>query len=163
MDEKGDEVPTTPLPIELSLLKKSMGDGEGMEQVGDFNWLFGQLKTLNVHPKQIQRLLDQLDIRLVITAHPTEIVRHTIRRKQRRIDIILLKLDQLQGGVSRLDWLNSWEARSEMDKLTEEIRFWWRTDELHQFKPTVLDEVDYALHYFDEVLFDAIPQLAKRL
>jgi phosphoenolpyruvate carboxylase len=163
VDEKGDEVPTTPLPIELSLLKKSMGDGEGMEQVGDFNWLFGQLKTLNVPPKQIQRLLDQLDIRLVITAHPTEIVRHTIRRKQRRIDKILLKLDQLQGGVSRLDWLNSWEARSEMDKLTEEIRFWWRTDELHQFKPTVLDEVDYALHYFDEVLFDAIPQLAKRL
>ncbi|TAF21950.1 MAG: phosphoenolpyruvate carboxylase, partial [Nostocales cyanobacterium] len=39
---------------------------------------------------------------------------------------------------------------------------WWRTDELHQFKPTVLDEVDYALHYFQEVLFDGIPQLHKR-
>ena len=48
------------------------------------------------------------------------------------------------------------------EKLLEEIRLWWRTDELHQFKPTVLDEVDYALHYFQEVLFDGIPQLYKR-
>jgi phosphoenolpyruvate carboxylase len=45
----------------------------------------------------------------------------------------------------------------------EEIRLWWRTDELHQFKPTVLDEVDYTLHYFQEVLFEAIPQLYQRL
>ncbi len=161
-DEKGDDgIP--PLPIELSLLKKSMGDKDGVEKVGDFNWLFVQLKHLNVPPKQIQRLLDQLDIRLVITAHPTEIVRHTIRRKQRRIDRLLSKLDQLEASWPSSDWLSSWEAKAAMDKLTEEIRFWWRTDELHQFKPTVLDEVDYALHYFDEVLFDAIPQLAKRL
>jgi phosphoenolpyruvate carboxylase len=27
----------------------------------------------------------------------------------------------------------------------------------------VLDEVDYTLHYFQEVLFDAIPQLYQRL
>ena len=45
----------------------------------------------------------------------------------------------------------------------EEIRLWWRTDELHQFKPTVLDEVEYTLHYFEEVLFDAIPELYHRL
>ncbi len=158
-EEKGEEG-LNPLPIELSLLKKSMGEHGDTEQVGDFNWLFSQLKHLNVPPKQIQRLLDQLDIRLVITAHPTEIVRHTIRLKQRRIDRILRKLDQLD---TRPDWLNSWEAKAAMEKLMEEIRFWWRTDELHQFKPTVLDEVDYALHFFDEVLFDAIPQLAKRL
>jgi phosphoenolpyruvate carboxylase len=48
-------------------------------------------------------------------------------------------------------------------QLEEEIRLWWRTDELHQFKPTVLDEVDYALHYFQQVLFDAMPQLRQRL
>ncbi|MEB3309832.1 MAG: phosphoenolpyruvate carboxylase [Snowella sp.] len=161
-EEKGEEALNS-LPIELSLIKKNIGEGGSTEQVGDFNWLFGQLKQLNVPPKQIQRLLDQLDIRLVITAHPTEIVRHTIRRKQRRIDHILRKLDQLEISLARTDWLSSWETKAAMEKLTEEIRFWWRTDELHQFKPTVLDEVDYALHYFDEVLFDAIPQLAKRL
>ncbi|NJM57204.1 MAG: phosphoenolpyruvate carboxylase, partial [Synechococcales cyanobacterium RU_4_20] len=30
------------------------------------------------------------------------------------------------------------------------------------FKPKVIDEVDYALHYFQEVLFDVIPQLYQR-
>ncbi|MGA1622370.1 MAG: phosphoenolpyruvate carboxylase, partial [Synechocystis sp.] len=131
--------------------------------VGTFQWLLKELKRLNVPPQHIQNLLDHLDIRLVITAHPTEIVRHTIRRKQRRVDRILRKLDQLQGAVSSRDWLNTWDAQTAIAQLTEEIRFWWRTDELHQFKPTVLDEVDYSLHYFDEVLFDTIPELSKRL
>ena len=48
-------------------------------------------------------------------------------------------------------------------QLEEEIRLWWRTDELHQFKPSVLDEVDYALHYFQQVLFNAMPQLRRRI
>ncbi len=57
----------------------------------------------------------------------------------------------------------SWETTQLRSQLLEEIRLWWRTDELHQFKPSVLDEVDYALHYFQEVLFDATPQLYERL
>ncbi|WP_353674850.1 phosphoenolpyruvate carboxylase [Synechocystis sp. LKSZ1] len=161
-DEAGSEEEIIP-PLELSLLKKSLWQEDGAIQVGTFHWLFGELKRLNVPPQQIQRLLDQLDVRLVITAHPTEIVRHTIRRKQRRIDRVLRKLDQLQVSVPNPDWLNTWEAKAVTEQLMEEIRFWWRTDELHQFKPTVLDEVDYSLHYFDEVLFNAIPELSKRL
>jgi phosphoenolpyruvate carboxylase len=116
---------------------------------------------LNVPAQHVQQLLDQLEVWLVFTAHPTEIVRHTIRDKQRRISTILGELDRLDMNphVS----VDSWEARSWRDRLTEEIRLWWRTDELHQFKPTVLDEVDYTLHYFEEVLFDAVPNLYLRL
>ncbi len=115
-------------------------------------------------PQQIQQLISQLDIRLVFTAHPTEIVRHTIRDKQRRIAKILRQLDQVEERLIGLGLpAASWDADILRDQLTEEIRLWWRTDELHQFKPTVLDEVDYALHYFQEVLFDAIPQLYQRL
>ena len=56
-----------------------------------------------------------------------------------------------------------WEAELLSQQLFEEILLWWRTDELHQFKPTVLDEVDYTLHYFEEVLFNAVPLLHERL
>jgi phosphoenolpyruvate carboxylase len=133
------------------------------QKLGMFHWLFPYLKQLNVPPQQIQRLLEHLDIRLVFTAHPTEIVRHTIRRKQRRIAGILSKLDQAEEFFRGMGLKNSWEAAAATEQLIQEIRLWWRTDELHQFKPTVLDEVDYALHYFDEVLFDAIPQLSHRL
>lgn len=145
------------------LLEKNWQESNSCQGQGTFQWLFPQLQQLNVPPQQIQRLIDNLDIRLVFTAHPTEIVRHTIRDKQRRIAHILSKLDSAEEAFRALGLSSSWEAESCTAQLTEEIRLWWRTDELHQFKPTVLDEVDYTLHYFQEVLFEAIPQLYGRL
>ena len=62
-----------------SILEESLNSAESTRDIGTFYWLFPTLKRLNVPPKMIQRLLDQLDVRLVFTAHPTEIVRHTIR------------------------------------------------------------------------------------
>ena len=150
--------------LEADLLEKSLQDPESRKEQGTFHWLFPKLHSLNVPPQQIQKLIHQLDICLVFTAHPTEIVRHTIRDKQRRIARILRQLDHIEERLIALGLpVASWDADSLRDQLMEEIRLWWRTDELHQFKPTVLDEVDYALHYFQEVLFDAIPQLYQRL
>src|ERR671933_382111 len=146
------------------ILEKSWQDNSVSPQdAGTFHWLFPYLRQLNMPPQQIQRLIDNLDIRLVFTAHPTEIVRHTIRGKQRRIAQILQQLDQAEEAIRALGWTSSWEVEGYNEQLREEIRLWWRTDELHQFKPTVLDEVDYTLHYFEEVLFDAIPELYQRL
>jgi len=142
-------------------LEKTWHNKPQDNQKGTFVKLFPKLHKLNVPPQHIQRLIDQLDVRLVFTAHPTEIVRHTIRDKQRRMVKTLQQLDMLEkryGSGAE----HSWEVAAVREQLTEEIRLWWRTDELHQFKPTVLDEVDYSLHYFQEVLFDAIPQLYQR-
>ncbi len=121
-----------------------------------FRELFEKLRRLNVPPAQLETLLQELDIRLVFTAHPTEIVRHTVRHKQRRVASLL---QQLQSNSV----VSASEKESLRLQLEEEIRLWWRTDELHQFKPSVLDEVDYALHYFQQVLFDAMPQLRRRI
>jgi phosphoenolpyruvate carboxylase len=119
-----------------------------------FRELFTRLRGLGVPPAKIEQLLAELDIRLVFTAHPTEIVRHTVRHKQRRVAALIQKLQQ--GGQLE-------DRQSLRQQLEEEIRLWWRTDELHQFKPSVLDEVDYALHYFQQVLFGAMPQLRQRI
>jgi len=136
---------------------------EKTRDVGTFYWLFPTLKRLNVPPQMIQRLLNQLDVRLVFTAHPTEIVRHTIRDKQRRISEILRQLDREEESARAIGVSDSWETKALQSQLVEEIRLWWRTDELHQFKPSVLDEVDFTLHYFDVVLFDTIPKLYQRI
>ncbi|WP_199248065.1 phosphoenolpyruvate carboxylase [[Phormidium] sp. ETS-05] len=145
----------------LETLSPQMPGSQG-RHAGTFKALFPELRLLNVPPQQIQRLLDHLEIRLVFTAHPTEIVRHTLRTKQRRIAKILQKLD---SAADPSDMVHpDGEVGAELlEELTEEVRLWWRTDELHQFKPTVLDEVDYALHYFTEVLFDTVPQLYLQL
>ena len=121
-----------------------------------FRELFARMRGLGVPPAQIEQLLQELEIRLVFTAHPTEIVRHTIRHKQRRVASLIQKLQHSQQ-------LNLDDRQSLRQQLEEEVRLWWRTDELHQFKPSVLDEVDYALHYFQQVLFGAMPQLRQRI
>ncbi|MUG98310.1 phosphoenolpyruvate carboxylase [Scytonema sp. UIC 10036] len=167
------------------ILTKSWQATSQGKQKGTFTTLFPQLFKLNVPPQQIQRLIAHLDVQLVFTAHPTEIVRHTIRDKQRRVVQLLQQLDSVEkrsfneqhiaGNPScsisfAQDVPKSslkgggypWEVEELQSQLLEEIRLWWRTDELHQFKPSVLDEVDYALHYFQEVIFDAIPHLYKR-
>ncbi len=121
-----------------------------------FRELFDRLRALNVPPAQLENLLRELDIRLVFTAHPTEIVRHTVRHKQRRVAALIQKLEHCNDT-------NPEDHHRLRQQLEEEIRLWWRTDELHQFKPSVLDEVDYALHYFQQVLFDAMPLLRQRI
>jgi len=141
----------------------STATGSSTQQSGTFAWLFPHLKRINVPPRKIEEVLEQLDIRLVFTAHPTEIVRTTIRKKQRRIAGILSKLDRAEEALGGIETNTSEEAETAKEQLKEEIRLWWRTDELHQFKPTVLDEVDYTHRYFDEVLFDTIPQLSLRI
>ena len=151
-------------PLGAELLEKNwQASGTPQKDRGTFTALFPLLKAAGVPPQQVQRLFDELDIGLVFTAHPTEIVRHTIRDKQRRVAQILEKLDRAEEDMARLGISSSWEVTELEDQLLEEILLWWRTDELHQFKPTVLDEVDYTLHYFEEVLFDAIPKLSQRL
>jgi phosphoenolpyruvate carboxylase len=150
--------------FKADLLQRSVSstNGNSRKEAGTFHWLFPTLKRLNVPPQLIQNLLNQLDVRLVFTAHPTEIVRHTIRDKQRRIARILRQMDLAEESAQTIGLSSSWELEDLKAQLTEEIRLWWRTDELHQFKPSVLDEVDYTLHYFQVVLFEALPKLYQR-
>ncbi|MBD1851793.1 phosphoenolpyruvate carboxylase [Leptolyngbya sp. FACHB-711] len=148
--------------LHADLLERTLHDSSERREAVTLQGLLPRLRALNVPPRLIQQIIDNLDVRLVFTAHPTEIVRHTIRDKQRRIANILRQLDRAEENLKVVGLSSSWETEDLRDRLTDEIRLWWRTDELHQFKPTVLDEVDYALHYFQEVLFDAIPQLYQR-
>jgi len=66
-----------------------------------FRELFTRLRALGVPPARIEQLLQELDIRLVFTAHPTEIVRHTVRHKQRRVAALIQKLQHSQRPARR--------------------------------------------------------------
>lgn len=121
---------------------------------GSFRWLLAELKSLGVSAPEIERVLHQLDVQLVFTAHPTEIIRRTIRNKHRNLIHLLDKHDHA---------LSEWQQQEIHDQILEEIRMWWRTDELHQVRPTVLDEVNHTIHYFAEILFDALPKVHREL
>ena len=44
------------------------------------------------------------------------------------------------------------------EKLLNEVLTLWQTDELRDRKPTVIDEVRNGMYYFDETLFEVLPE-----
>jgi phosphoenolpyruvate carboxylase len=48
-------------------------------------------------------------------------------------------------------------------QLAAEIESIWQTDEVRHTQPTVIDEVNNGLYYFDATLFDALPTLLEEL
>ena len=103
----------------------------------------------------VQRLLDNLFVMPVFTAHPTEAKRRTVLTKLSRIRDILHELD-FHTPIPP-------EANALYERLREEIVSLWQTDETRLRHPSVLDEVRNGLYYFDNTLFDLVPQIYDEL
>jgi len=103
----------------------------------------------------LQRAIDRLEIVPVMTAHPTEAARRTLLEKHRRIAELLADFDDENLAPRR---------RAELQaRLAAEVESVWQTDEVRHTQPTVLDEVNQGLYYFDATLFDAAPALLDEL
>ena len=55
------------------------------------------------------------------------------------------------------------EREKMREKLINEVLILWQTDELRDRKPTVIDEVHNGLFYFDETLFEVLPNVYEEL
>ena len=94
-------------------------------------------------------------MRPVITAHPTEAKRVTVLEKHRRIYRRLVDLESPR-------WTPR-ERQALIQGLQNEIELLWNTGELRLAKPTVPQEVFWGLHFFNETLFEAVPDLLEKL
>jgi phosphoenolpyruvate carboxylase len=122
---------------------------------GSFRGTLVRLRAAGLPLHTILDALRRVRVTPVFTAHPTEITRHTIRLKRRRIARLLEHLDQVP--LSRADALEY-----EFQILTE-ITALWQTDEVRLKKPTVRDEIHMGLDYFPMVLFETVPRLYGEL
>ncbi len=128
----------------------------GLEQVpGTFANVLAEAKNKGLSADDIQNLLDNSSIRPTITAHPTEAKRVTVLEIHRRIYVLLYRLE-----ASR--W-TSRERSNFIDELVNEIDLLWLTGELRIEKPSVDDEVAWGLHFFQQALFERIPETLERL
>ena len=118
---------------------------------GSFRGTLYRLRTAGAPLHSILEGLQKIRVTPVFTAHPTEITRHTIRLKRRRIARLLEQLDQLP--------LSSAAAAQFESEILTEITALWQTDEVRMKKPTVRDEIHMGLDYFPMVLFDTLPRL----
>jgi len=81
-----------------------------------FRELFYRLRKLNVPPGKLEALLQEMDIRLVFTAHPTEIVRHTIRHKQTRVANLLKKI-QIEQFLTKEEKISKEEINHRVNEI----------------------------------------------
>lgn len=113
------------------------------------------LKSRNIPSDEVQDILQGISLELVMTAHPTEAMRRAIRDIHRRIANDVMELDNPTLTPRERELLRS--------KLLNEVITLWQTDELRDRKPRVIDEVRDGLYFFDETLFDVLPEVYHEL
>ncbi|UHC15826.1 phosphoenolpyruvate carboxylase [Methylobacterium currus] len=120
-----------------------------------FSAVLARAAAQGVPAGTVHELLTSLRVRPTLTAHPTEAKRVTVLEKFRRIYLILKELEMPR-------WTER-ERHALMDDLRDEIELVWMTGELHLEKPTVDREVAWGLHFFDETLFEMLPETLNSL
>jgi phosphoenolpyruvate carboxylase len=103
-----------------------------------------------INKNEIEKILNEIKIIPVFTAHPTEATRQTILRKILKISQLLLRRELLK---------NTHEEEEEIKiQLQTEITLLWQSNEIRFHKVTVQDEIQRGLFFFKDVIYEIIPQ-----
>ncbi len=122
-------------------------------QRGSVRWSLQRLREAGRSAAEVARVLASLDVRPVLTAHPTESARRTILDLQARVAEGLLARD----GAPEV------ERRAIERRLEGEVELLWLTEEVRRDRPSVMDEVSNALWYLEDRLLGAASRVRERL
>ena len=120
---------------------------------GSLQAVVSNLAEAGITAGGLQALLDRLEVRPVMTAHPTEARRRTTIEKLARVFHVLRELDE-RAGID-LD-----DARERLRATIQEL---WGSDDLRAISLTVMDEVRGGLVPFTTALADTIPRIYRDL
>ena len=123
--------------------------------VGSFDHTLNKFKQQGMGAIQIQSLLDQLAYIPVFTAHPTESKRRSMMNSLRRIFLVNDKLNDLRLSKNQREEI--------MQELETEIQILWRSNEVREYKPQVMDEIKHGLFFFRTSLFEAVPTVYRAM
>jgi phosphoenolpyruvate carboxylase len=130
-------------------------DPTAAPQRATFAETIGRLLAAGVTPEALHATIAGLRIELVLTAHPTEVVRRSIRQTHRRVADLLAQRDRTD--------LTPPELALVIDDLRRAIVALWKTDEVTRRRPSPLDEVRWGLVAFEQTLWDAVPAALRAL
>lgn len=117
--------------------------------------LLGRLRKAGVEPAELARQVAQLDIELVLTAHPTEVARRTLIQKY---DAMAAQL----AGKDHTDLLP--EEREQVDtRLRRLVAEAWHTDEIRRTRPTPVDEAKWGFAVIEHSLWHAVPDFLRHV
>ncbi|MCG7410810.1 phosphoenolpyruvate carboxylase [Paenibacillus sp. ACRRX] len=124
-------------------------------QPGSIESIILEFKERKLAVEDLEEILSSISLELVMTAHPTEAMRRAILDINKRIANDVMQLDN--------PTLTYRERQQLRDQLLNEVITLWQTDELRDRKPTVIDEVRNGLYFFNETLFDVLPDVYHEL
>ena len=121
------------------------GEGSSEPQPASARWAMQQLHTAGRSADEVARAIARLEVRPVLTAHPTESTRRTLLALQARVADLLLQREAIPVA-----------DRGVMDSALEgEVELLWLTAEVRHDRPSVKDEVSTSLWYLETRLLDA--------
>ena len=109
----------------------------------------------NISKNKIYNLAKNLNIGIVLTAHPTEVKRRTLIQKHHRIIEILEQRELLKNFPSKLKTLDK--------ELFDELTVIWNTDDLKRVRPSPFDEARWGLAIIEDSLWDTVPKVYRKL
>ncbi len=128
---------------------------DGHHLRGSIEESLSQLLEAGHSPESVLATLAQLRVELVITAHPTEVVRRTLIQKHNHIARLLLELDRSAAGST------------DQERILSELKRWikgaWLTDEVIRKKPSPVDEARSGLSVIEQNLWDVVPLYCRSL
>ena len=124
-------------------------------QRASFDEAFPRLLESGVSRERLREAVGALSVELVLTAHPTEVVRRTLLQNHQRIGRLL-------GRRARPD-LTPRERAATREALRREIESVWCIDEIHRTRPTPVEEARGGLLVFEQTLWDAAPAYLRDL
>jgi phosphoenolpyruvate carboxylase len=116
---------------------------------------FARWRAHGLSPQALADAVRSMRIELVLTAHPTEIVRRTLLQSHRRITDVLAIRDRPD--------LTPEESDAAIDALRREVATVWQTDEVRNRTVSPLDEVRGGLAVFEQVLWEALPRYVRQI
>lgn len=114
-------------------------------QPASARWTMQQLRKAERPASDVAAAIARLEVRPVLTAHPTESTRRTLLALQARVADLLLERETIPDA-----------DRGVIDSALEgEVELLWLTAEVRQDRPSVKDEVSTSLWYLETRLLDA--------
>ncbi|MBW4790963.1 phosphoenolpyruvate carboxylase [Pseudomonas tolaasii] len=116
--------------------------------------LLARLQGEGHSDESLARQLAQLEIELVLTAHPTEVARRTLIQKYDAIAAQLALQDHRD--------LTTAEREQIRDRLQRLIAEAWHTEEIRRIRPTPVDEAKWGFAVIEHSLWHAIPNYLRK-
>ncbi|MBY7997087.1 phosphoenolpyruvate carboxylase [Vibrio fluvialis] len=117
--------------------------------------LFSKLSQNGISKLDTAQAVRDLNIELVLTAHPTEITRRTMINNLVKINECLSKLE--------LSDLSSKERLKTERRLEQLIAQGWHSDVIRKQRPTPLDEAKWGFAVVENSLWQAVPEFLREL